>query len=74
MQKARETADRVNSELSELQVTLTNISTARPVDQLTVEDVIQARPELPEVLDKRVQEGKWSVPGYYEKFGKNSFM
>jgi hypothetical protein len=33
--KAKEAADNINRELKELQVTLTNIDTARPIDQLT---------------------------------------
>ena len=72
VEKAKEAEMRMNEELKVLRETLANIEQARPVEDLTVDDVIEARPDLEQVVEQRLQDGKWSVPGYYEKFGKNS--
>ncbi|RUP06754.1 hypothetical protein BC936DRAFT_140281 [Jimgerdemannia flammicorona] len=72
--KAQKTVEKVDAELRDLQVTLTNIETARPVEQLTVDDVLIAKPEITETVDKMVQKGKWTVPGYKEKFGDISYF
>ncbi|TPX67200.1 hypothetical protein SpCBS45565_g03977 [Spizellomyces sp. 'palustris'] len=66
---AQQTSKKVNAEVSELQVLLTNIETARPVDQLTVDDVAKAYPELDKTVEKMAKRGQWKVPGYYERFG-----
>lgn len=69
VEKARETEQKVDLELKELQATLANIEEARPFDQLTVEDVGKAHPRIAEVVATMVSKGKWTVPGYKEKFG-----
>ncbi|KAJ3183249.1 ATP synthase d subunit [Gaertneriomyces sp. JEL0708] len=66
---AETTAKKVNAEVNELKDLLNNIETARPVDQLTVDDVAKAYPELDKTVEKMVKRGQWSVPGYYERFG-----
>ncbi|KAJ3020182.1 ATP synthase d subunit [Thoreauomyces humboldtii] len=66
---AQKTAQKVNIEVDELKSLLTNIETARPVDQLTVEDVAKAYPDLDKTVEKMVKRGQWKVPGYYERFG-----
>ncbi|KAJ3183456.1 ATP synthase d subunit [Geranomyces variabilis] len=66
---AQKTAKKVNVEVDELKVLLKNIETARPVDQLTVEDVAKAYPELDKTVEKMAKRGQWKVPGYYERFG-----
>ncbi|KAI8909895.1 hypothetical protein PhCBS80983_g05758 [Powellomyces hirtus] len=66
---AQKTAKKVNVEVDELKSLLTNIETARPVDQLTVEDVAKAYPELDKTVEKMAKRGQWKVPGYYERFG-----
>ncbi|KAF5388177.1 hypothetical protein D9615_000076 [Tricholomella constricta] len=72
--KAKETEAKIDIELKELQVTLANIEDARPFDQLTVEDVGKAHPRLIEVVETMVKKGKWTVPGYKEKFGDLNLM
>lgn len=49
-----------------------NIEDARPFDQLTVDDVVAARPEIGRTVDEMVKKGKWTTPGYDEKFGNLS--
>ncbi|KAL1916525.1 uncharacterized protein VTP21DRAFT_5716 [Calcarisporiella thermophila] len=69
IERAKQTASKVETELADLQKTLTNIETARPIDELTVDDVLVAEPRITETVEKMVQKGKWNVPGYKEKFG-----
>ncbi|TIA75342.1 hypothetical protein E3P89_00322 [Wallemia ichthyophaga] len=66
---AQQTEKKIAEELKDLQATLDNIQSARPFDQLTIDDVAAARPEITKTVDTMVQKGKWSVPGYKEKFG-----
>jgi F-type H+-transporting ATPase subunit d len=74
VERAEQTAKEIDAEIADLQETLTNIESARPVDQLSVEDIIEAKPEMVKALEKRLQEGKWTIPGYDEKFGNRSLM
>ncbi|KAJ3327371.1 ATP synthase d subunit [Blyttiomyces sp. JEL0837] len=67
---AEVTARKIKAELSELNELLTNIETARPVDDLTVDDVAKAYPDLDKTVEKMAKRGQWTVPGYYEKFGE----
>ncbi|KAJ3098504.1 ATP synthase d subunit [Phlyctochytrium planicorne] len=67
---AQTTQNKVGAELLELNELLTNIETARPVDQLTVDDVARAYPELDKTVEKMIKRGQWVVPGYYERFGE----
>ncbi|KAJ3108496.1 ATP synthase d subunit [Phlyctochytrium bullatum] len=69
---AEKTQAKVAAELSELNELLTNIETARPVDQLTVDDVAKAYPDLDKTVEKMIKRGQWTVPGYYERFGEFS--
>lgn len=64
----------VLGEIEQLQATLKDIEGARPFDQLTVEDVAKARPDLDEKVEYMVAHGKWEVPGYKEKFGDLTVM
>ncbi|TPX38592.1 hypothetical protein SeMB42_g06646 [Synchytrium endobioticum] len=68
--QAEKTVQSLHGELNELNDLLTNIETARPVEQLTVQDVIKAMPELDATVEKMAKRGQWRVPGYYEKFGE----
>jgi len=72
--KAKETADKIDIELKDLQATLTNIEETRPFEELTVDDVNNAYPRIRKTVDTMVQKGKWNVPGYKEKFGDYSLM
>ncbi|KWU47037.1 mitochondrial ATP synthase [Rhodotorula sp. JG-1b] len=69
---AKEAASKVESELGNLNSTLKNIEDARPFDQLTLDDVAKARPEITKTVENMVSKGKWTVPGYTEKFGNLS--
>ncbi|PWN46402.1 putative ATP7-F1F0-ATPase complex, FO D subunit [Ceraceosorus guamensis] len=72
VEQAQATASKIESELKDLKATLKNIEDARPFDQLTVGEVIAARPEIGKTVEEMVKKGKWTVPGYDEKFGNLS--
>jgi len=72
--KAKETEAQIDVELKDLQATLANIQDARPFEDLTVEEVGQAHPRILETVENMVKKGKWTVPGYKEKFGDLSLM
>jgi len=72
--KAKETVKKVDLELKDLQATLANIEDARPFEDLTVEDVGAAHPRITEAVETMVKKGKWTVPGYREKFGDLSLV
>nr|CDI57155.1 probable ATP7-F1F0-ATPase complex, FO D subunit [Melanopsichium pennsylvanicum 4] len=69
IEQAQATASKIEAELKDLKATLKNIEDARPFDQLTVNDVVAARPEIGRTVDEMVKKGKWTTPGYDEKFG-----
>jgi F-type H+-transporting ATPase subunit d len=72
--KAQETERHIEQELKDLQATLANIEDARPFEDLTVQDVGTAHPRITEAVENMVKKGKWSVPGYKEKFGDLSLV
>jgi len=72
--KAKETAEKIDIELKELQTTLANIEGARPFEDLTVDEVGAAHPRITEAVENMIKKGKWTVPGYKEKFGDLSLM
>lgn len=74
IENAKLTEKSVLAEIEQLQATLKDIEGARPFDQLTVEDIAKARPDLDEKVTYMVQNGKWEVPGYKEKFGDLTVM
>ncbi|TIC17764.1 hypothetical protein E3Q15_00438 [Wallemia mellicola] len=74
LESAQQTEKKIAEELKDLEATLDNIQSARPFDQLTLDDVAAARPEITKTVDTMVQMGKWSVPGYKEKFGDLNIM
>ncbi|CAO3649651.1 unnamed protein product [Cunninghamella echinulata] len=74
VQKAQSTVQKIDAELKDLEATLSNIQNSRPIDQLTVDDIINAKPDLTTNVEKMVQEGKFTVPGYKEKFGDISYF
>ncbi|GME76793.1 unnamed protein product [Ambrosiozyma monospora] len=69
IENAKETESLVLKELADLESTLDNIESARPFDQLTVDDVVKARPDVEEKVEQMVAKGRFEVPGYKEKFG-----
>jgi len=69
VQNAEQTKGKVEAELVNLQKTLENIETARPFEDLTVDEVASAQPEIDEKTASLVSKGKWMPPGYKERFG-----
>ncbi|KAL1970249.1 hypothetical protein VTN77DRAFT_5409 [Rasamsonia byssochlamydoides] len=74
LKSAEETKGRVEAELKNLQKTLENIETARPFEDLTVDEVAAAQPEIDEKTASLVSKGKWMPPGYKERFGDLSVL
>ncbi|KAI0142153.1 hypothetical protein BJ166DRAFT_95159 [Pestalotiopsis sp. NC0098] len=64
VKNAQATKEKVDLELKDLEATLKNIETARPFDELTVDEVAAAEPSIDEKTSKLVSKGRWSVPGY----------
>lgn len=69
LSNAQDTASAVQKEISDLEATLANIETARPFDQLTLDDIRKARPDIDAKVTEAVTKGRWETPGYDEKFG-----
>lgn len=65
---AKKTEQSIQAEMSELKVLQKDIETARPIAELTVDDVAKAYPELDKTVEKMALRGQWRVPGYYEKY------
>ena len=63
--KAQETEKHIDLELEDLQATLKNIESARPFEDLTVEDVAAAHPRILEAVQTMIRKGKWTVPGTF---------
>ncbi|KAF1949221.1 NAC-domain-containing protein [Byssothecium circinans] len=74
VKSAEETKSVVDKELSDLQKTLKNIEDARPFDDLTVDEVASAQPDIDKRTEQLVSKGRWAVPGYKEKFGDLSVL
>ncbi|CRG86304.1 F-type H+-transporting ATPase subunit d [Talaromyces islandicus] len=74
IKSAEETKGRVEAELANLEKTLKNIETARPFDELTVDEVAAAQPEIDEKTASLVSKGKWMPAGYKERFGNLSVL
>ncbi|PGH34150.1 ATP synthase subunit D, mitochondrial [[Emmonsia] crescens] len=74
MKGAEETKGKVELELQSLEKTLANIETARPFEDLTVDEISEARPDIIEKTSQLVSKGKWMPPGYKERFGDLSFL
>ncbi|KAI9838867.1 MAG: ATP synthase d subunit [Sarea resinae] len=74
VKNAEETKGKVDLELQDLEKTLKNIEEARPFEDLTVDEVAAARPDIDERTSQLVSKGRWSVPGYKEKFGDLSIL
>ncbi|MCJ1249622.1 ATP synthase d subunit [Trapelia coarctata] len=74
VKNAQETKGMVDKELEDLEKTLKNIEEARPFEDLTVDEVAAARPDIDERTAQLVSKGRWAVPGYKEKFGDLSVL
>ncbi|ORY86989.1 hypothetical protein BCR37DRAFT_343388 [Protomyces lactucae-debilis] len=71
---AQETSKTIEQELGDLKATLDNISQARDFEELTVEDVMKARPDIQKNVETMVKKGRWVIPGYNDKFGSTVIM
>ncbi|MCJ1326537.1 ATP synthase d subunit [Thelotrema lepadinum] len=74
VKNAQETKGVVDKELQDLENTLKNIEEARPFEDLTVDEVAAARPDIDQRTEQLVSKGRWQVPGYKEKFGDLSLL
>ncbi|GAM82874.1 hypothetical protein ANO11243_008600 [Dothideomycetidae sp. 11243] len=74
VKSAEETKTLVDQQLKDLDKTLANIEGARNFEELTVDDVVAARPDIDEKVSQLVQKGKWDVPGYKNKYGDLSML
>jgi len=72
--EAQQTEQKIDEELEKLRQTLANIEDARPFEELTTRDVAQAHPRIQEAVETMIKKGKWTVPGYKEKFGDLNVM
>ena len=54
----------MDKELGDLNKTLKNIQDARPFSDLTVDEVVEAQPEIDKRTEQLVSKGRWAVPGY----------
>ncbi|KAI7898349.1 uncharacterized protein BX663DRAFT_525504 [Cokeromyces recurvatus] len=72
--KAKNTVQQIETELKDLQATLSNIEGSRPIEQLTVDDVTTANPQIVKDIEENLKKGQFSVPGYKEKFGDISYF
>ena len=74
MKNAEETKGKVEVELRSLEKALGDIDNARPWEETTVQEIIKARPEIDEYVEKMVKKGRWMPPGYLEKFPNLSVL
>jgi len=74
VKNAETTKSKVDAELQDLSMTLKNISEARSFDELTVDDIAKARPDIDARTEQMVTKGRWMPPGYKEKFGDLSVL
>ncbi|PIA17546.1 ATP synthase d subunit [Coemansia reversa NRRL 1564] len=54
--------------LADLSETVKNIEQTRPITQLTVDDVVKAKPEVVQRAEEMTKKGQYTVDGYDEKF------
>ncbi|KAL8972147.1 MAG: hypothetical protein Q9197_002921 [Variospora fuerteventurae] len=74
VKSAEETRAVVEKEVGALERTLENIEGARGWEDLTVDEVAAAQPEIDKRTEQLVSKGRWQVPGYKEKFGDLSII
>ncbi|KAG0126546.1 hypothetical protein HOY82DRAFT_581028 [Tuber indicum] len=74
VRNAEATKGRVDNELKELEKTLRNIEETRPFEDLTVDDIAAAHPDIDARTAEMVAKGRWMPAGYKEKFGELSVL
>ena len=65
MKNAEETKGKVEVELRSLEKALGDIEGARGWDEVTVEEIAKAAPEIDEYTERMVKKGRWMPPGYH---------
>jgi len=68
LMSAEETKGVVDQEIKDLEKTLKNIEEARPFEDITVDEVAAARPDIDKRTEQLVSQGRWDVPGYKVRF------
>jgi len=68
VKSAEETKGVVDQEIKDLEKTLKNIEEARPFEDITVDEVAAARPDIDKRTEMLVSQGRWDVPGYKVRF------
>ncbi|KAL8826096.1 MAG: hypothetical protein Q9191_004013, partial [Dirinaria sp. TL-2023a] len=61
---AEETKAKVDGELKTLDVALKNIQNTRPWEDISLNEIVAAKPELEKKTIELVSRGRWGVPGY----------
>lgn len=74
IKNAQDTADKVQVELRSLEQALSNISETRQWDEITVDEVVQAAPEIDKYTEELVKKGRWMPPGYQVSHLKAAFL
>ncbi|KAI8393814.1 uncharacterized protein BYT42DRAFT_525095 [Radiomyces spectabilis] len=74
VEKAKQKVQQIDTELKDLHATLDNIQGSRPIEQLKVDDILNAKPEIVKEIEGMLQKGKFTIPGYKEKFGDISYF
>ena len=73
MKNAETTKDKVEVELRSLEKALGDIEGARGWDEVTVDEVAKAAPEIDEYTERMVKKGRWMPPGYLVRCGLRCF-
>ncbi|ETN37718.1 uncharacterized protein HMPREF1541_07341 [Cyphellophora europaea CBS 101466] len=68
IKNAEDTKGKVEIELKSLDKALSDIEGARGWDEMTVDEVAKAAPEIDEYTERLVKKGRWMPPGYLDKF------
>ena len=72
LKSAEETKGVVDQEIKDLEKTLKNIEEARPFEDITVDEVAAARPDIDKRTEQLVSQGRWDVPGYKVRYAFGS--
>ncbi|KAJ1499107.1 ATP synthase d subunit [Coelomomyces lativittatus] len=74
LEKAAETERQLQEQLKDLNETLKNIKEARPVEELSMEDIVQAVPSIDATVTQRSKNHDWIHKDFEKKFGDFSLL
>ncbi|KAK5944437.1 ATP synthase d subunit [Knufia obscura] len=74
LKNAEETKSKVQVELKSLEKALGDIEGARAWEDTTIDEVVEAAPEIDKYTEELVKKGRWMPPGYQEKFPNLSVL